>query len=95
MHFETQVNAGLQGTTNANLVNDIQTKYRSHRTKDNIFLKPKDDRTYGERRPFLEADRVADLGRRKQDGEATVQLGAISPRKAKKCNRGWKEATRS
>ncbi len=31
-------------------VNDIQTKISNlTKTKDNIFLKPKDDRTYGER----------------------------------------------
>ncbi len=38
-----------KGTTaNANPVNDIQTKISSlTRPKDNIFLKPKDDRTYG------------------------------------------------
>ncbi len=30
-------------------VNDIQTNIKPDQTKDNIFLEPKDDRTYGER----------------------------------------------
>ncbi len=41
---------GLQRHNEREPVNDIQTKnIKPIRTKDNIFLKPKDDRTYGER----------------------------------------------
>ncbi len=50
LHLE---NTGSSGwTTKAqqarNPVNDVQTKIsKPDRAKDNIFLKPKDDRTYG------------------------------------------------
>ncbi len=78
-----RVNRWTKGTTNANPVNDIQTKISSlTKTKDNIFLKPKDNRTYGERVvTVLELDTGAKrFGRHDQDG-GNRHNRAISPRK--------------
>ncbi len=51
LHFENTrgQRVDYKGTTNANPVNDVQTKYQFRPNEDIIFLKPKDDRTYGER----------------------------------------------
>ncbi len=88
LHFETQVNGGPKAQRNANPVNDIQTKITA-RTSTHILLKPKDDRTYGER---VDDRLEADTGERsiRKDAVKMVQkqrynLGAISPRRAKKC----------
>ncbi len=75
-----------------------RTRSTTYRTKisllrpneDNIFLeKPKDDRTYGER---VDDRLEAGLELIRKDAvkmvEATVQLGAISPRKRRNANRG-------
>ncbi len=44
----TRVNGWTTRHNERGTVNDIQTKYQKpDQTKDNIFLKPKDDRTYG------------------------------------------------
>ncbi len=64
----------------------------SDRTKDNIFLKPKDDRTYGERvDDRLRSQGSADSERRSQDGGSTVQLYDIN-KESKKCKSRRKEA---
>ncbi len=80
------VNVGdYKGTTNANPVNDIQTEISLPTERKTIsFLKPKDDRTYGER--VDDCLRLDTGGAVKRFGktqsrmvEATAQLGAISP----------------
>ncbi len=72
--------------------------FRPNERQHSFLETQKDDRTYGERGGLiaLEADTggaKASGKRRSQDGGSTIQLGAISPRKAKKCkSRRWKEA---
>ncbi len=49
LHWNTRGQRNYKGTTNANPVNDIQTKIQASTERDTFLLKPKDDRTYGER----------------------------------------------
>ncbi len=82
LHFETQ---GVNGwTTKAQrtnpAVNDYQTKYWGLTEKDNIFLKPKDDRN-----KWRAAWRLDTGAKRLKDAKEANGIGAISPRKAKKC----------
>ncbi len=88
-----------KGTTNANPVNDIQTKIsKPDRTKDNISLKPKMTRRMAS--GWMTVWRL-DTGTKaiRKDAvkmvEATVQLGAISPRrKRRNANRGVERGLR-
>ncbi len=95
MHFENTGQRDYKGIHNP--VNDIQTKIiKPDRTKDNIFRNRKmTERMASGWRPF--GGWIQELKAIRKDAvkmvEATYNLGAISPRKAKKMqSRRWKEA---
>ncbi len=99
LHFEKHKGStgGLQGTTNMNPVNaTFETKYQPDQNEDNIFLKPKDDRTtYGERvDDRLEAGwGLKRFGKTQSRWvEQQFTTGAISQGKRRNANRGVEEA---
>ncbi len=99
MHFENtrgqRVDYKRQRTRTRSTT--FKQKYPLRLNEHDNFLKPKDDRTYGERVDdrALEAGywELKDLKDAVKMVEATAtNLGAISPRKAKKCKSRLKEA---